>query len=525
MKKTNAKNLFPLSVLILYFATAGVPVIYALVTAFGELGFSEALANVLSADLRKLLLQSCADASLTALFSTALGTVLGFVLFKTKTVFGNFFKIAAFVPVFFSPYVLAVAWSDLFFMAFGSSRALYSHAGVIWILTLVYTPLSTLIIGSALANIDFGLEESGLMFAKPSSVISKIVLPLIKPALTASFILVFIFSVSEFSVPAFLHVKVYSTEIFTRFSAFYNHSLATAQSGVLIVVSIALLFVERKYISQAPFFSIGGKGKKTKTYDGKKTKLFGTIAVAGWFSVSVVLPFIVLVSQTFFAGKSRFAEAVKLLSPAFVNSVLLAFAGAIAITVTGFAAAYYSENTTHKKLASFFTRIMLILFAVPSAVLGISFILFYNARIFTFIYTSSFLIILAYAGRFAFIATKIVENSLKQIPASFKEVAILSGASEKSFTLKILLPLVSPALFAAFVSGFVFGFGELGATVMLYPPGSEIMSIKVFTVAANAPQNLTSAMTLTVFTVTLFFVSVFFFAGKKITKKFSAQYD
>lgn len=67
-----------------------------------------------------------------------------------------------------------------------------------------------------------------------------------------------------------------------------------------------------------------------------------------------------------------------------------------------------------------------------------------------------------------------------------------------------------PALFAAFVINFIFCLGELGTTIMLYPPGTEIMPIKVFTIMANAPQSLTSSMTLIVFSVTLLIITALY---------------
>ncbi len=76
-----------------------------------------------------------------------------------------------------------------------------------------------------------------------------------------------------------------------------------------------------------------------------------------------------------------------------------------------------------------------------------------------------------------------------------------------------------PALFVAFIISFIFCLGELGTTIMIYPPGIESMPIKVFTIMANAPQSLTSSMTLIVFSVTLLIITVFYYIAKLIFKK------
>src|SRR3546814_14641735 len=75
---------------------------------------------------------------------------------------------------------------------------------------------------------------------------------------------------------------------------------------------------------------------------------------------------------------------------------------------------------------------------------------------------------------------------------------------------KINLPLLFPSLFAAFVLSFILSLGELGVTMLVYPPGTEQMPMKIFTISANAPQALTSSMTLISLAVTVFFIGVFF---------------
>jgi len=105
------------------------------------------------------------------------------------------------------------------------------------------------------------------------------------------------------------------------------------------------------------------------------------------------------------------------------------------------------------------------------------------------------------------------------------EAAQMEGITSFARLQKILIPLIMPALFVAFIIGFIFSFGELGTTIMVYPPGTEIMPIKVFTIMANAPQSLTSSMTLIVFSATLLIIDGFYFAGKPFIKKYGLTND
>ncbi|MCK5781462.1 MAG: iron ABC transporter permease [Flavobacteriales bacterium] len=464
-----------------------------------------------------LLAKSCAIAFTVSTLSTLFGTILGFLLYKTNILFRSFFKLVLLIPLFISPYILAVAWKDFFFLFFNTTSFISSNTGVIIVLTIIFTPLAMLIIGSALSNISSQLEENAIMTTNIRNVIIKITLPLIKPALISSFVLIFIFSISEFSVPAFFGVKVFTTEIFTQFSAFYNHTLAIFQSLLLIFICISLLYLDRKHIGNSPFLSVSDKGMKTKNYSLKNVKAWSMLFLFSWFLISVLLPFIILFIQSFKNDASKFIQAFELLKPTFINSIALAFFGAILIVFIGFSAAYQSAVRSRKS----FDWILLVIFAIPSTIYGISLIKFYNQPELNFIYSSYAIILIAYVGKFSFISSKLIANAIKQIPNSLDEAAQVEGITFFSRIQKILIPIIMPSLFTAFIISFIFSLGELGTTIMIYPPGTEIMPIKVFTIMANAPQSLTSSMTLIVFSITLLLITSLYFIVKFFTKKFS----
>jgi len=144
-----------------------------------------------------------------------------------------------------------------------------------------------------------------------------------------------------------------------------------------------------------------------------------------------------------------------------------------------------------------------LIFAIPSTILGISLIKFYNQPTLNFIYSSYAIILIGYVGKFAFIAAKIIGNTVRQLPKSLDESAEIMGISYGVRLRKIVLPMLLPSIFIAFIVGFILSLGELGITIMLYPPGTEIMPIKVFTIMANAPESLTSAMVWVVLMVSM----------------------
>lgn len=464
-----------------------------------------------------LLAKSTVISFVVALISTLLGLIFGFLLYKTNIKYSSIFKIGILIPLFISPYILAVAWKDILSYFSQEFMNTYPIIGVLLVLTIIYTPLSILIIGSAFSNVSKQVEESGLMITSIKKVFIKILLPLIKPALVSSFVLVFIFSISEFSVPSYFGVQVFTTEIFTQFSAFYNHSLAIIQSILLVILCVLLLFSERKSISDSSFLSINGRGKSTRIYDlGKRSTIIISFLLSS-IIISIGFPIIMLIKESFKTGATSFKQAIHLLLPTIENSIFLASIGSLLAIFIGFVAAYFSERYRKKH----FDWLLLFIFAIPSIVFGISLIKFYNSPILNFIYSSFGIIIIGYIGKYSFISSKLIGNAIKQVPKSLDEVAITQGVSSIKRIWNILLPLILPAVFASFIINFLLCFGDLGMTIMVYPPGTEILPIKVFTIMANAPQSLTSSMALIVLLLTLLIITILFFTFRKIMKNYN----
>ncbi|RLD55489.1 MAG: hypothetical protein DRI97_09365 [Bacteroidetes bacterium] len=461
----------------------------------------------------KSLLLSCVVAVLASL----MGTICGFLLYRLKFSFRGFYKILLLLPLLVPPYIFAVAWKDGFQWLFGNSTAINPEVGMIIVHTLVLFPLAMLITGTALSQIHSGLEEAGLMRVSFRRMLIKIILPLIRPALTISFLLILIISLSDFSVPAFFGVNTFTTEIFTQFSAFYNHQLAISQSFLLVLLCLTLLLSENKYLSDAPFFSVHVKGSSTKHYSFSKGLTMLHVLLWILLIAVLVLPVVMLSHQALSGREMLFSRAWELLSPTIFQSAKLAFLGASLISAIGLWVAYLKERSRFPHL----NTMLLLTFIIPSTVLGVAMIKFYNHPATNFIYTTIFILLITYVGRFGFIAARIIGNGIKQIPGSLEEVARVIGIPPVKRFFSISIPLLLPSIFTAFVLSFVLCLGELGTTIMIYPPGTELMPVKIFTIGANAPLALTSSMTLISFGVTMFFILLFFLIGKILFNRFS----
>ena len=73
-----------------------------------------------------------------------------------------------------------------------------------------------------------------------------------------------------------------------------------------------------------------------------------------------------------------------------------------------------------------------------------------------------------------------VSAGLARLPVDFEQVAESLGARPFYRLRRVTLPLVTPYLIAAFSLSFALSMGELGATVMVYPPGWVTMPVGIF---------------------------------------------
>ncbi len=336
-------------------------------------------------------------------------------------------------------------------------------------------------------------------------VIRKIILPLIRPALYSSFSLIFVLSISEFSVPSYLSVPVLATHVFTEFTAFYNYSSTIGQSLILIAICLVVIYRGGNFLSSESVWTMGKKGFQHKIVELKSFSPW-LLTCFGYLILSEGLPIGYLITQSISGGLSTLAYAANLLSSELVHSIIISLEGAWLLLIVGYVFAWLSLKSKWRV----FDFILLSVFAIPATVIAIALIRFFNTPSLNFVYGSSVIVLIAFLARFVFISQRICLASLRQVPDSYQEAAIVLGATQYVRFIRIQLPLISEGVFNAFCVCFLFCLSEIGASIMVYPPGTSLLPIKVFTLMANSSQGLISAMSVIVLLATLITVAILF---------------
>ena len=117
--------------------------------------------------------------------------------------------------------------------------------------------------------------------------------------------------------------------------------------------------------------------------------------------------------------------------------------------------------------------------AVPSVSVGLGLLVAFSQRP-LILNGSTAIVILAHFVLISAFSFGNVSAGLARLPPDYEEVASSLGARPTYRLFNVTLPLVAPYLIAAFGLSFALSMGELGATVMVYPPGWVTLPVAIF---------------------------------------------
>ena len=441
------------------------------------------------------------------LISCVLGFSLAWVVSRTDMPGRRWFEVFNLVPFFLSPYVGAVSWiylaapysgilSKLLADTFGLPPDLipiYGISGATWVLSLFYTPYVYLFVIAPMRQMDPALEDAARVHGAGFwTTLRLVTIPLLLPALLSAALIVFVTSAGLFDVPLALAsprgIRAMPTEIFQLVQ--YPSDLGRAAAFGVIVMAVTVLFtvLQRLYIDRRRFETVTGKGYRPRIIALRSAGRLGALALEiMYIGCAVVLPVIALLMvslSSIWTGTLSYATLTlrnfeyvifnySLTQQAILNSLFLAVAGATLGVAISVLQAYYVNRGPRRRRASVDTILSLPL-GIPGIILGLGFLIL---AIRTPLYSTLAIILIAYVARFFPFATRTVSSMLLAINPELEQSARASGAGWLQTMRYVLVPLLMPAIVAAWLMLFVIFIRELGATILLYAQGTETISV------------------------------------------------
>ncbi|HZZ84925.1 MAG TPA: ABC transporter permease subunit [Anaeromyxobacteraceae bacterium] len=465
----------------------------------GELLRGDALshaARALSAPRTwKLFAASLGFAGAVTAIALVIGVPLGFVLGRSDLPGRRLALWLHAFPVFLPPFLLALGWFHLLGRGglLGSevtARALFSPAGAVLILALGLTPIVTALVAIALQAVDPSLEEAALLAGGPWRTATRILVPLVRPAVALGALVVFALAFSEMGVPSFLRVGLYPGMVFSRLGGVdYAPGEAFALALPLFGVALLLLAFERAAAGRRSFAVLGARSREVPALRLGRWRVAATLLA--WSGA--VIPLAPLAALALRATRGGgFSRIGPSLGSSVGNSLTASISAAGAVLILAIVIGHAAARGRRPALA--LDALAVLAFLTPATVLGVGLIATWNRPATQAIYGSGAIVAVAFAARYGAIGVRAAAVSFAQGSVHLEEAAAVCGAGFVRRLARILVPMHARGLAAAFLLALVFCLRDLETAVLLYPAGEEPLTVRIFTFEANGSEAVVAAL-------------------------------
>ena len=465
-----------------------------------------------------------------ALLATVLGTIMGvfyaWLLGRSDIPAKGLMRALFNIPYMFPPFLGAMAWDLLLngrsgylnrFLktTFGLSKMPFninSIAGIVFVEVSYYFPFVFMQVVSALERMDPTLEECArIAGAKQSTVIWKITLPLVKPAISAGALLILTTSLAHFGVPSILGyakgiytlpTRIYAV-IYNSGGSFDGIRQGAALSVMLVVVVALALILQNKILSSGSYDIIKGKSMRPTLIKLRGAKIPLLIISILTLVLIVIVPLAMIVLISFIKAYGlplklenfTLAQYQKVFNAngtldSIKNSLFASITAGIVCMFLGTLVAYVVQKIKPKG-KGVLEVISMLPYAIPGTVLSIGVILAWSGNILGIsLYNTIWIILVAYLARYLSFSMKTSSAALLQVHSSLEEAARVCGASHTESLADITLPLIRPAMVSGFFLIFLPAMREVTTSILLYGPNSRTLGVQIYSLrdAGMIPQ-------------------------------------
>jgi iron(III) transport system permease protein len=415
---------------------------------------------------------------------------------------------------------------------------IYSLWGMILVEGLLDMPIAYLIIAPAMASFDVNLEESSRVFgANSAQTLFRVTLPVLKPAILASFILCVVRCMASFAVPSVIgmpgRIYVLSTHIYRTVSIGFavDYGKAAAIGMSVLVTSVTLIYIYR-YLTSASekYVTISSRGYRPTVIELKKAKIPLFIILGFLMFILIVLPVLVLIytsltpysmvpsARAFSMMDLRhwstvINDPISLLS--LKNSLFLGIFGAtLGVILSIFVA--YTIVKVRTKASGFLESLSFLSFSFPGIVIGVGFMWFFVR---TPIYATIWALLIGYIATYLPYGIRPLSSAFVQIHRHLEESSMVCGAKPLTTMWRIIVPLLVPGIISSWVLMATMFLRELTLSVVLSRPGTEVLAVQILRFANDGLWGRLSALGIIMIVISTTLVALVNFMGARFTNK------
>lgn len=358
-------------------------------------------------------------------------------------------------------------------------------AQVTWLL-----PFALGIVAVSTVAIDRRYAEAARLLGTDLNMLVRVMSQLAKPVLAAGTALLFVMGMTDYSIPSLFQVNVYALEIFSEFSA----TGSAANALLLSVPSVALCSLLMVWIARTLWsHSVVQSSDVWAVAPHWPRSVVVVQAICLFFSASFLVFALVTLIGDVFSSKGL-QETISSSGAELRSSITVASLGAVLCVIPAFSVARVLEG--RKRIQSAVWWLLFLPVALPAPLVGLALIQFWNRPWLGSLYETPLLPALAGTARTVPWAVVLILMMLKRTDPGLLEAAKLLEGSHLRRFLQIRLPLVAPGVIASLVLLFVLALGELGATLLVLPPGMSTLTVRLYNFLHYGAADKVAGMTL-----------------------------
>ena len=447
------------------------------------------------------------------------GGVFAFLITRTNLSCRKYLSFIFIFPYIMPQWTLAVVWQNLFNSnavtgtSNGLLTSLFNVQMPLWwckglfpsliVLGMHYAPFAYILIGGIFRNMDANLEEAATILDTPKwKTMFRITLPMVKPAILSTILLVFGSSMGSYPVPHYLGLATLSTKYVSMNSKYTGE--ASILAIIMMIFGVAIMLLNQRSLkSRKNYTTVTGKsGQISKINLGRTGRVVIAVILIIITFFTSIFPIISFAFETFLPNPGDYSflytgDANNLTTKWWVtsenvtengmygqkgilynNTIWTAFKGTMLVSVScaliagtiGTLIGYAVSKNRRSRWANYVNSVAFLPYLMPSIAVGVAFFILFSNQYFNLFNTYALLII---AGTIKYIpfASRSSLNSMLQLSGEIEEAAVIQDVPWIKRMTRIIIPIQKSSIISGYLLPFMTCLRELSLFMLLCVQG------------------------------------------------------
>ncbi len=447
------------------------------------------------------------------------GGVFAFLITRTNLSCRKYLSSIFIFPYIMPQWTLAVVWQNLFNSnavtgtSNGLLASLFNVQMPLWwckglfpsliVLGMHYAPFAYILIGGIFRNMDANLEEAATILDTPKwKTMFRITLPMVKPAILSTILLVFGSSMGSYPVPHYLGLATLSTKYVSMNSKYTGE--ASILAIIMMIFGVAIMLLNQRSLkSRKNYTTVTGKsGQISKINLGRTGRVVIAVILIIITFFTSIFPIISFAFETFLPNPGDYSflytgDPNNLTTKWWVtsenvtengmygqkgilynNTIWTAFKGTMLVSVScaliagtiGTLIGYAVSKNRRSRWANYVNSVAFLPYLMPSIAVGVAFFILFSNKYFNLFNTYALLII---AGTIKYIpfASRSSLNSMLQLSGEIEEAAVIQDVPWIKRMTRIIIPIQKSSIISGYLLPFMTCLRELSLFMLLCVQG------------------------------------------------------